>query len=172
MAPVTYIIASPPGLGHDPAATTLAAALGCTERVAEWDGIAPLTPGACAFVSVHHTPPAHSCVVQIGDADDLREMADALTRLEMDPPHISFALLRVLHGISSGRSYRQLGEYHHALRQRVIDAERLAAQAEQCAEMWHDIARESDAPIGITQDGHAGLINPQPNNVNEAHHAA
>ncbi|MDP1586613.1 MAG: hypothetical protein Q8M07_02620 [Prosthecobacter sp.] len=134
MTPVIYIITAPQELGHDLNAAALADALGCTSLVPEWDGVAPVAPGACAFVSAHHTPPANSYAITLRDLAELRQMTGDLYDLEIDPPHITHDLLRVLHGNGGGRIYRQLGEYVHHLRQRVIEAERRQYAAERIHE--------------------------------------
>ncbi len=119
----TYIIQAPAGLGHDADAIHLANALGCIDLIPDWDGAAELDHGVCAFTSHHHTPPFGACVVQIADADDMGRMVRSLMTLEINPPHIDFALRRITLGASSERDARQLAEHIATLRERTFHAE-------------------------------------------------
>lgn len=120
----TYIITGPERLGHHPSAGLLARVLGCTGLVPEWDGLAPLAEGCMAYITGHHTPPVGSFWCHLPSAGDMQHMAEMISDLELDPPHVVTTLGRISLGLGSTRDAQLLEEYITAVRERASRAER------------------------------------------------
>lgn len=81
----TYILTGPQAIGKTTAARQLAAILGCTHVVDDWNGSDAIQPGALAITNaLGHYPPAGAVAFSVSDAAGITNLLAALSPWQAD----------------------------------------------------------------------------------------